>query len=207
MAGPRGDHNREEFVTLVIEAAERMASTEGLRGLGLRKIAVAVGYAPNSLYNAIGDLDDIVSRVNARTIDRLRLHLEAAIVPEAGTAATILRLAHGYLDFVLAQRKLWSLLFEHVLPPGRDNPPVFTAALARVTGLVDRELKPLVPDRVKRGHAVATLWASLHGIASLAASGKLVVVSTADPHDLVDMLIRAFLAGQADFSGGESPYQ
>lgn len=195
MAGPRGDHNREEFLTFVTDVAERIAATEGLRGLGLRKIASAVGYAPNSIYNAIGDLDDVVLRVNARTLDRLRLHLESEIAPGAEAATTILRLAHAYLGFVLAQPRLWTLLFEHMLPEGRASPSWFDAALTRLTAVVDRELEPLLADRMQRNRAVAALWAALHGIASLATSGKLAALSAADPHDLVDLLIGAYLAG------------
>ena len=195
MAGPRGEHNRDEFVALVTDAAERIAAIEGLRGLGMRRISGEIGYAPNSIYNAVGDLDDVVLRVNARTIDRLRTHLEAVVAPNVDAATTIARLADAYLEFVLAEPKLWSLLFEHVVADGRDNPPWMTAALARVTGLVDRELSPLIPNQIRRGQTVAALWAALHGIASLATSGKLAAVTAADPRDLVQLLIRTFLAG------------
>jgi AcrR family transcriptional regulator len=195
MAGPRGEHNRDEFVALVTDAAEAIAANEGLRGLGLRRIAGAVGYAPNSIYNAIGDLDDVVMRVNARTIDRLRQHLEdsldTAMIPEQ----RIERLGDAYLTFVQTQPKLWSLLFEHGLPDGRDGPPWLAASLARATGLVDRELRPLIPDRIARNQAVAALWASLHGIASLATSRKLGAVTQAEPRELASLLIRSFLLG------------
>jgi AcrR family transcriptional regulator len=200
MAGPRGEHNRDEFVALVTDAAETIAAAEGLRGLGLRRIAGAVGYAPNSIYNAIGDLDDIVMRVNARTVDRLRQHLEDSLDRASTAEQRIERLGEAYLGFVRAEPKLWSLLFEHTLPDGRDGPPWLAAALARATGLVDRELRPLVSDRIARNRAVAALWASLHGIASLSTSRKLGAVTQADPRELARLLIRSFLAGVRETS-------
>ena len=66
--GPRGEHNRDEFLALVTKAAENLVRQEGLRGLGMRRLASTIGYAPNSIYNAVGDLDAVMMRVNARTL-------------------------------------------------------------------------------------------------------------------------------------------
>ena len=65
-------HTADDVTRMVVDAAEALARQEGLRGLSLRKIAAEVGYAPGSLYNVIGDLDDIVLHFNARTLDRCR---------------------------------------------------------------------------------------------------------------------------------------
>ena len=195
MAGPRHDHSRDEFLTLVTDAAEVLARQEGLRGLGLRRLANAIGYAPNSLYNGVGDLDDIILQVNARTIERLRRHLGQAAPPDLEPGAAVIALAQAYLDFVMADPKLWSLLFEHVLPDARPLPSHLSKALAETIGLVDAALAPLIVDAGEREKAVAALWAALHGIASLATSGKLAAVSADDPRDLARLLVATFLDG------------
>jgi hypothetical protein len=58
---------------------------------------------------------------------------------------------------------------------------------------VDDILRPLIADEAERRLAVASLWAALHGIASLATSGKLAAVHDADPHAMAQQLIARFL--------------
>ena len=76
--------------------------------------------------------------------------------------------------------------------------PWYEAALAEATGLVDALLKPLIPDEAERRRSVATLWAALQGIAALAGSGKLAVVSQDDPRGMGRLLVRRFLASGSD---------
>ena len=112
----RVDHTRDELAALVVGAAETLAREEGLRGLGMRRIATAIGYAPGSIYNAVGDFDEVVLRVNARTLGRLRDHLADVVDPARPPLDNALAVSDGYLDFVMRQPRLWGLIFEHVLP-------------------------------------------------------------------------------------------
>ena len=88
-----------------------------------------------------------------------------------------------------------------MLPPGSDFPDWYEKALAATTSVVDEVLKPLVADEDERRRAVATLWASLHGLASLSSSGKLAVVDRDDPRAMAHLLIRRFLGGAASPAG------
>lgn len=193
--GPRGEHNRDEFRALVVEAAERIAHVEGLKGLGMRRLAAEIGYAPNSIYHAVGDLDDVILLVNARTLSRLETHLAAAAGARPGGRERILGLADAYFDFVFAEPRLWSLLFEHGLPAGRDVSDDYRAALARPIALVADAFAPLVADPKARARLVAGLWAALHGLASLAAAGKLGLVTDAEPAALGRLVLGHVLAG------------
>jgi AcrR family transcriptional regulator len=189
----RADHTREELAELVVKAAEKLARREGLRGVAMRRIAAEIGYAPGSIYNAVGGLDQVILRVNARTLKRLRARLAGLVDPARAPIDNALALADGYLDFVARQPRLWGLILEHVLPAASAFPPWYEEALGDATRLVDDVLRPLIPDEHERRRSVATLWAALHGLASLATSGKLAVVDTDDPHAMAHLLIRRFL--------------
>ncbi|KQO55957.1 TetR family transcriptional regulator [Methylobacterium sp. Leaf87] len=166
---------------------------EGLRGLGMRRLAAVIGYAPNSIYNAVGDLDTVVMRVNARTLERLHDALVTAISPDAPPRDNAVALADAYLAFVQADPQVWSLVFEHSLAPDSAFPDWYAQALARTTDLVDRVLQPMIPEEEERRQAVATLWAGLHGLASLSTSRKLAVLTPEPPRDLARLLVRRFL--------------
>ena len=189
----RADHTREELAELVVRAAETLARKGGLRGVAMRRIASQIGYAPGSIYNAVGDLDEVVLRVNARTLGRLRSHLHSVVDSARDPVDNALAVADAYLDFVMRQPRLWGLILEHVLPNEREFPAWYQQALNETTCLVDGVLEPLIPDEDERRRSVATLWASLHGLASLSTSGKLAAVNQDDPHELAQLLIRRFL--------------
>ena len=192
-SGPRGEHDRGGFIAHVAQAAESLVRNEGLRALGMRRLAAAIGYAPNSIYNAVGDLDQVVLRVNARTLERLHAALAAAIDPRRPPRDNAFALADAYLVFVAADPRVWSLLFEHVAAPDVPFPDWYAEALARATGLVETVLAPLIPDAIERGRAVAALWAALHGLASLSTSNKLGVLVPDSPRLLARMLVGRFL--------------
>jgi AcrR family transcriptional regulator len=90
------------LAALVVGSASAIAAREGLRGIAMRRIAERIGYSPGSIYNAVGDLDDVVLRVNAATLSALATRLEADL-RKAGDVAPSKRalvLAEAYLDFV-----------------------------------------------------------------------------------------------------------
>ena len=118
----RTDHSRDELAELVAGAAEKLARREGLRGVAMRRIAAEIGYAAGSIYNAVGDLDAVVLRVNARTLERLRAALVRVVDPARPPIENALAVADGYHDFVARQPRRWGVILEHVLPPGTDVP-------------------------------------------------------------------------------------
>ncbi|GJE68983.1 hypothetical protein CHKEEEPN_0506 [Methylorubrum podarium] len=192
-SGPRGEHDREGFIALVAGTAESLVRNEGFRALGMRRLAAAIGYAPNSIYNAVGDLDQVVLRVNARTLARLHAALRAVIDPDRPPRENALALADAYLVFVAADPRVWSLLFEHLAAPDQPFPDWYAAALAEPVGLVDAALAPLIAEPDERRRAVAALWAALHGLASLSTSRKLAVLTPDPPRDLARLLVGRFL--------------
>jgi AcrR family transcriptional regulator len=186
-------HTRDDVVRMVVDAAEKLARRKGLRGLSLRKIAGEVGYAPGSLYHLIGDLDEIILHLNARTLARLSSFLRTRIDASKPAADNAFAIADGYLDFVMAEPRLWGLILEHTLPAGTKTPAWYGQTLGATTGLVDEVLRPLIGNDDERQFAVVSLWAALHGIASLATSGNLAAVHANAPHVMARQLIARFL--------------
>ncbi len=195
----RSDHTRNELRTLALAAAREVAESDGWRGLTARKVATRIGYSVGTLYNVFQDLDDMIIAVNGETLDALFTHLQAA---QAGTSASepeeALRvLGDAYIAFIDQHPNLWDILFEHRLPPGRPLPPWYDDKLARLLGLLERAIAPLFAEseRAERGRAARVLWCAMHGICSLARSGKLGIVSPDSVDAMADQLIANYTAG------------
>ena len=197
MVARRLEHTKEEMTDMVVAAADEIGGREGLRGITMRRLAAAVGYAPNSLYHSVGDMDEILLQLNARTLARLAAALRQRLRGVADGEAAAIAVADGYMAFVRAHHQLWSILVEHKLGEGKAFPDWYRAALAQPLELVDEVLAPVFPDADDRRRSVAALWAALHGIASLSLTGKLGVVAPDDAPTLARLVVRRYIAGRA----------
>lgn len=195
----RSDHSREELRDLALAAAREIAETEGLRGLTARAVAGRIGYSVGTLYNVYATLDDLIVAVNGATLDALKDRLQTAIKAVRGDDPEIVLPALGtaYIGFIDDHPNLWDILFEHRLPPGRRLPAWYDEKLAGLLGLLEDALSPLFPasQRAERARAARVLWCGMHGICSLARSGKLGIVTGESVTAMADQLIATFTAG------------
>jgi AcrR family transcriptional regulator len=171
---------RDELRERLLAVAERTISARGLSGLKAREIAAKAGCAVGAIYNAFDDLDELIMRVNSRTLALLEAALAA--VPETDEAQELLRLARAYLAFARTQEPRWRALFEHRLPAGREVPSWYVEDRNRVFSLLEEPLTRLLPgkDPGARSLLARTLFSAVHGIVSLGLEGKLGSAETLD---------------------------
>jgi AcrR family transcriptional regulator len=179
---------------MALAAAWKIAEAEGLRGLGARKVAREIGYTVGTLYNVFTDLDDLIVQLIGRIFDALYDELKNLQLDE-GPEAGLRELAAGYIRFTARHPRLWGLLFEHQLPEGKEPPEENEAKIHLLLGLMERAVASEFPPgkEAERLHVVRVLWASLHGMCSLASAGKLAPEETLD--GMTETLISCFLVG------------
>ena len=74
------EKKREDLKERLTTAAEALIIEHGLGGLKARDVTQRAGCALGAIYNAVADLDELVMRVNSRTLQRLG----AALAPASG---------------------------------------------------------------------------------------------------------------------------
>ena len=193
----RSDHSRDELAAMVIGGARAIAQEEGWRAVSMRGIAARIGYAPGSIYNAVGDIDAVLLRINADTLARLIAAFDAAVARVGPGFDGALAVADTYVSFVTAHAKLWAALIER--PPPVPAPEWYAAPRARLVEIVAQVIAPAFPDPTQRRRAVLALWASLQGVASLAVGGNLAFAGAdIDPRDIARSVVRRYLSGRDD---------
>lgn len=182
--------------TRLIDAAEAEIAEKGLLGLKARDVTLRAGCALGAIYNAVADLDELILRVNSRTLERLG----AALAPASGAGspeAVTLALADAYAVFALGNRRLWSALFEHRLPEGVQMPDwhreEHEVLIARI-GSPLQTLRPDLPETEIRLR-VRTLFGAVHGVVHLALQGRLVGVPEPLLRQEVAALVGALVLG------------
>jgi AcrR family transcriptional regulator len=191
-----GQDRKADLRTRLIEAAEAEIVEKGLLGLKARDVTQRAGCALGAIYNAVADLDELVLRVNSRTLERLGAVLapaSAAGNPEAVTLA----LADAYASFALENRRLWSALFEHRLPEGAEMPDWHRQEHEVLIDRIGAPLKSLRPDLPEEAIRlrVRTLFGAVHGVVHLALQGRLVGVPEPHLRQEVAALVMALVAG------------
>ena len=189
-------HSKDELREMALAAARAVIAEQGSRDISVRAIAARMGYSVGTIYNIFEGLEELIAHLNAETLDAL--HEALARVPVTGRPETDLHaLLDGYLEFVTANRQGWTMMFEARPPEAKAPPPWYLERVARVFTLLGRMLQPLFGpgEEAELTRAVHLLWISMHGLWTLAADGKLFIVSR-DPvekiaHDMVDI----YLAG------------
>jgi AcrR family transcriptional regulator len=193
---PKPEAQKKDLRTRLIDAAEAEIAEKGLLGLKARDVTTRAGCALGAIYNAVADLDELVMRVNSRTLERLG----AALAPASDAAtpqAVTLALADAYAVFALENRRLWSALFEHRLPEGVPMPDWHRAEHEVLIARIGAPLSSLRPDLP--GEAiklrVRTLFGAVHGVVHLALQGRLVGVPEPMLRQEVAALVGALVIG------------
>jgi AcrR family transcriptional regulator len=158
---PRLDHEQ------VVAGAESVVDELGWDGLTMAALALRLGTKGPSLYNHVASLDELRSELQQRTMLLLGRELTAAIMGRAGPDS-FFAIAHAYRAF--AQR------YPHRYD-GATRPPIDRGAFAAAAHDANDALLAVV-----RSYGVGeddqllaklTIFASLHGVVLLEASGYL----------------------------------
>jgi AcrR family transcriptional regulator len=193
----RNDHSREELREMALTAAENLLEQEGAAGLSTRKIASAIGYTVGSLYLVFENLDDLIIQLNGRTLKQLGQWLDDAASPRRDAPSGIRELGRAYLRFAARHRGRWELIFDRRLTPEAVLPDWYRQEVAELFGRVERRLAGYAPERseAERALAARALWSGVHGVGTLALSGKLDLAGIIEAERLTDSLIENYLAG------------
>lgn len=177
--------------------AEHIVLREGLDALSARRLAKELNISVGSLYNAFGDLEAVVRAVIAKSAVMLSDLLHAAVETSAPeNRARVVALGEAYFDFAIAQPQRWSLLFEY-----KSNVAPDEKVQDFQTGLLEMLIHAGEGDPQSQTHrqVFLLLWASVHGLVSLACRPTIVAIDPKIARTYIgDLVTAGFNAFPAD---------
>ena len=190
----RSDHTREELTELAIDAAVALIESEGFAQFSARQVAAKIGYTVGTLYNVFGSYDDLLTHVNARTLDHWYDFLQARL--KRGKKEPLRVLARGYVEYARTHYNRWIALFEHHRDNSQPVPVWYEERLKRFFAMLEETIpSPAGRDRRKVKRDAQVLWAGIHGISMLSLTGRLELVGAESTDALVNTLIDNYLCG------------
>ncbi len=190
------EQRRQQIFEDALATAKTIAEKEGLTGLTVRRIAKDTGCSVGTIYNVFDNLDTLILHLNAMTFDALYEELIKVEVKDE-PRAVVGNLSETYRGFVRDNENLWNVIFDHAWPAGYPLPEWYREKIERLLKTLAHILAPLFPPgREKENYLAAlVLWSGLHGINSLAATGKLGIMTSENANALSDLLVDIFFGG------------
>jgi AcrR family transcriptional regulator len=184
----------------LLQATEACLRQSGADGLKARQIAAVADCAVGSIYKAFSNLEAAADLVIADVFDRLRASLiGVAPIPNAPQAHAD-ALAAAYLAFARAEGKLWLAIFELPAQAGTPEGVTRQKALERVFEEAHAAVGAIVPEQ-QAETVTQMLWAGLHGLSHLEATGTLADGDPSAIDALAVRLVEAILANEAPTKG------
>ncbi|MFY0610310.1 MAG: TetR/AcrR family transcriptional regulator [Hyphomicrobiaceae bacterium] len=195
MAGKR-EALRNELTRRLLEAATERMEKYGLDGVSAREVTADAQCGLGTIYKCYRDLDELILRVNSRTLKRLDSVLAAAVQPTDAPEVRLVRLALAYLDFALSNNNAWSALFKHRMAAASLVPDWHIAEHRALFQHICRPLAQIDPELSEQDLTIRarSIFAAVHGIVALSIEGKFVGlkrdVVSAELETVVSALIR-----------------
>lgn len=171
---PKTEQEREQFRTLIIDAARDLFVSKGVEAVTMREIAKRIGYSATSIYLHFADKESLLRAICETDFLRLATTLKTILaIPDP--IERMIAFGDGYARFALAFPNHYRLMFmtPH-LPHASEN-----MALEKNNAEQDAyfQLKTVVNDVYLAGGfkpdlhdaelIAQTVWAGIHGVCAL----------------------------------------
>ncbi len=191
---PRPVQDRhDDLRTRLTDIAEATIRDGGLPAVRARDLAGQAGCSVGAIYNVFTDLNGVVMAVNARTFLRLGAAVAESVAGQGGLTPTerLIRMAHAYLHFAVANPREWRTLFD--LQMTTDTVPAwYLAELQQLFAQIAVPLTEVFPDRDAGaiGLLTRTLFSAVHGIALLGLERRISGLPPERIEDMIALLLR-----------------
>jgi AcrR family transcriptional regulator len=167
----RKERDRAERERLIVATARALAEEQGWDAVTTRRLAESIEYSQPVLYSHFRGKREIIGAVALLGATEMATAMRAATAATDGPRERVAALGHAYLDFAARNPAVYDAIFaldggltyarEDTPEPLKDAFAALLESLGEVAGGVDP------------GLFTEVFWASLHGLATLTRTGRL----------------------------------
>jgi AcrR family transcriptional regulator len=170
-------YHHGDLKNALIKAGLEVLSSQGVRGLSLRKVARQAGVSHSAPYAHFSDKQALIGAISTEGFKQMYTQIEAVKAAYLQSPPHLLvETGWTYVNFGLANRDCYKLMFSSVLEKERDYPDFVQISkknyqqLIEVVEICQRTgvLKPGPPEL-----AATSLWGTVHGLVMLLLEGQI----------------------------------
>ncbi|MGA5464902.1 TetR/AcrR family transcriptional regulator [Mycobacterium sp. NPDC050041] len=187
----RRERERAARRGLIVDAARRLAESEGWDAVTTRRLSAEIEYSQPVLYKHFTGMEQIAGAVAIEGFGEFVKVLRAARSGPGTGRDVLTRVSRAYLDFARDNPALYDVMFIRATTlrfAAQDTPPQLTAAFTEL-----RQALALVAAGQDADALTEVFWAGLHGLVTLTRAGRL-----RPGHDAerLDLLVESFMASR-----------
>lgn len=170
----KADYHHGNLRQALLDAAVETLSDVGEANLSLRKLAKQLGVSHNAPYQHFADKDALIAAIAEQGFVMLSEALLAAISQFEQPTERLLAGSQAYVDFALAHPHHFGVMFHYYDP--ETYPAQSVAALhafGHLVGVIEYGQASGLFIDAHADDLAMTVWALLHGLASILVAGKL----------------------------------
>ena len=159
----------------IVSAAAALVEEHGPEGVTMRLVAERIGYSATTIYLYFKNKEQLLDETVNRAYDWFAEHLERGQTG-ATPADRIRQGAHAYLEWGLANPGMYRLMFEWGYLGDISEEAIFArrASWRRTRYTIERGIgSGAFRSDLDSATAADTIWAGMHGLTSLAISGRM----------------------------------
>ncbi|MFJ7990055.1 TetR/AcrR family transcriptional regulator [Streptomyces sp. NPDC096351] len=168
----RKQRERADRERLIVATARELAEQQGWDAVTTRRLAERIEYSQPVLYSHFKGKREIIGAVALQGASELAAAVRAATAKADGPRARVTALALAYLDYAADNPAVYDALFQldGGLPYAREDTP---EPLKDAFASLQETLAEVAGEDVHPGMFTELFWASLHGLATLTRTRRL----------------------------------
>ncbi|MFF0277079.1 TetR/AcrR family transcriptional regulator [Streptomyces sp. NPDC004330] len=168
----RKQRERADRERLIVVTARELAEQQGWDAVTTRRLAERIEYSQPVLYSHFKGKREIIGAVALQGASELASAVRAATAKADGPRARVTALALAYLDYAADNPAVYDALFQldSGLPYAREDTP---EPLKDAFASLQETLAEVAGEDVHPGMFTELFWASLHGLATLTRTRRL----------------------------------
>lgn len=181
----------------LIATGRRLVVEKGADFLTARKLSEASKCSVGSIYNQFGNMDSFVEEQNIRTLEELYAVLDKIILEEQAYL-NLNRYVDVFVNFVIANPNLWTLLFGYHLRKREGKlPPRYLKSLMKISDLCEVQLEKIFSKLTKKEKKLAwqVLMTSLFALSGFLTGNGLDKFRGMNRRNVCKLLLNTYLAG------------
>ncbi len=164
-----------ELAEKILLATAEIIEENGPDGVTMRGVASRIGYTATTIYLYFENKDDLLDQTVVRAFGWFAEAMHEAVSASAENEHIRDR-ARAYVTWALAHGGMYRLMFQHdsIRPLDSETHSVQPRTLRDSTALISKAIDAGTIPQYHHAETIARInWAGLHGIVSLAMSGRL----------------------------------
>jgi len=183
---------QKNLKTDILDRGWKILSEKGRESLRLRDLAKESGCSVGTIYNLFHNLDEIVLRLNIRSLDIMYSSLHKELNHEGSLEEVLNKLGKAYVQFGMKNPLIWKSLFENlaIVP----FPQWYREKVDGGIEVIEKTLEKTYGLDAKKAHRIVSFfWAAIHGMTSTMLNKKMEEVDEAYLNSYIDHCVRGIV--------------